>query len=151
MKRKTCDAAGVIARKDPDQDVVDVLAAVAARLLPSDPSDAVGGAGAKEAKLDRFFAQALHDEFLVDVGPFLRDAARELRTAGFLASGNEARDRTLSQLAANEAHIAGVDGAVFVRVMTVLTLEGFLADPKHGGNDGFAGWKALGFEPQGRT
>jgi gluconate 2-dehydrogenase gamma chain len=137
----------VIKRKDPDQEIVDVLAAVAARLLPSDEF----GAGAKEARVDRFFAKALQDDFLVDVGPFLRDAARELRTSGFMSAGNEKRDQIVAKLAANELRIAGVDGPVFVRVMTVLTLEGFLADPKHGGNDGAIGWRALGFDPERRS
>ena len=34
--------------------------------------------------------------------------------------------------------------AVF-RALHTLTLEGYLSDPVHGGNDGETGWKAIGF------
>ena len=145
LSAKSCDASRVT-----DDDVVAVLTAVAARLLPSDPSDAVCVDGAREARIDRYLKRALLDPFLVDVGPFLRAAASHLHGARFLDVDDAARDAMLRSLASG-APIAGVDGSVFVRVMTLLTIEGFLADPKYGGNHDRVGWRALAFDPRGRT
>ena len=35
-----------------------------------------------------------------------------------------------------------------MRVLTSLTLEGFLGDPIYGGNRDGVGWKMIGFTPQ---
>ena len=36
-------------------------------------------------------------------------------------------------------------GAEFFGVVRMHTIVGFLADPKHGGNRGYAGWKVAGY------
>ena len=36
------------------------------------------------------------------------------------------------------------EGQVFVRQMMILTLEGFLADPRYGGNRDRVGWRFIG-------
>ncbi|HWX25529.1 MAG TPA: gluconate 2-dehydrogenase subunit 3 family protein [Vicinamibacteria bacterium] len=40
----------------------------------------------------------------------------------------------------------GSSGQNFIRELTVLTLEGVMADPTYGGNKDRAGWRLIGFE-----
>ncbi|HEY1099925.1 MAG TPA: hypothetical protein VGF99_13405, partial [Myxococcota bacterium] len=39
----------------------------------------------------------------------------------------------------------------FVRVVLALTLEGFLGDPRHGGNHDGVGWRFVGYAPDSRA
>jgi hypothetical protein len=45
----------------------------------------------------------------------------------------------------------GFAGPTFVRVALALTLEGFLGDPRHGGNKDGIGWRFVGHSPDGRA
>lgn len=143
------------AAAQPRTDTLDVLAAVAERLLPSEGE----GPGAKEANVRGFLEKALADARLMHLKPllergaaFLDEAARvEHKAAGFVAASNEQRDDLLSRLAERKMRPNGFDGPAFVRILLALTLEGFLGDPKHGGNRDRVAWQWLGFDPKGRN
>ncbi len=144
----------------PAEAALPVLTAVAERILPSDGA----GPGAREANVGGFLENALADRRLAHLRPllqrgaaFLDDAAREERAksaqpaGGFTALSDEQRDELLERLARRELRPTDFDGNAFVRIMVALTLEGFLGDPKHGGNEGRAAWTWLGFDPAGRN
>ena len=42
-----------------------------------------------------------------------------------------------------------IPSPLFFETLRVLTVIGFLADPKHGGNRDFAGWKSIGIRRRG--
>lgn len=132
---------------------LDTLAAVAFRLLPSDEL----GPGAKEAGVDAYLAKALQDPRLGHVRPmlekgaaFLDRAAREEKQKGFVDLDGAAQDDLVGRLANGKMRPNDFQGPLFVRFVLALTLEGFLGDPKHGGNKGEVAWKWLGFSPHGR-
>ncbi|MFH1808300.1 MAG: gluconate 2-dehydrogenase subunit 3 family protein [Pseudomonadota bacterium] len=56
-----------------------------------------------------------------------------------------ARDEVLRSV--ERARVRGFDGRRFVHLLVVLTLEGFLSDPRHGGNRGGVGWRFARFTP----
>lgn len=150
-------SANASARPSPaaETDTLDVLAAVAERILPSEGD----GPGAKEANVRGFLEKALSDPRLAHLRPllergaaFLDEAARvERKAAGFVALPNDERDDLLTRLAERKMRPNGFDGTAFVRIMLALTLEGFLGDPKHGGNQDGVAWAWLGFDPKGRN
>jgi gluconate 2-dehydrogenase gamma chain len=138
----------------PPASALDVLAAVAFRLLPSDDL----GPGAKEAGVDAYLARALQDPRLGHVKPmlekgaaFLDRAAREEKQQPFVALDGAAQDDLVGRLANGKMRPNDFQGPLFVRFVLALTLEGFLGDPKHGGNKGEVAWKWLGFSPHGRA
>lgn len=139
----------------PATDTLDVLAAVAERILPSGGE----GPGAKEANVRGFFEKALADARLIHLKPllergaaFLDEAARvEHEAAGFVALASAQRDDLVARLAERKMRPNGFDGTAFVRILIALTLEGFLGDPKHGGNKDGVAWSWLGFDPRGRN
>jgi gluconate 2-dehydrogenase gamma chain len=124
------------------------LAAMSARILP--PDDAPG---AVEAGCVNFIDKALANE----------DAAmRPDYTQGLEAVDHCARARhakSFAELTAAEQDallVALQDGAApewtasmsaadFFELVRVYTVMGFLADPEHGGNRDYAGWKLLGY------
>lgn len=137
-----------------------VLAAVAERILPSDGA----GPGAVEANVAGFLEKALADPRLSHLKPllqrgaaFLDEAARVESAkspepaAGFTALPGDKRDNLLDRLANRKMRPNDFDGTAFVRIMVALTLEGFLGDPRHGGNKDRAAWQWLGFDPNGRN
>lgn len=137
------------------QPVLEVLVAVAERILPSEGT----GPGAKETGVGDFLQQALADERLAHLGPLLK------RGAGFLSRASQAehkqsrfsvlaadkQDDLLRRLVEKKVRPRDFDGPTFVRVMVALTLEGYLGDPKHGGNRDGAAWDFLHFNPRGRN
>lgn len=141
---------GATDNADLDHTVV-ALTAAAARLVPADAL----GPGAREARVDRFLASALVDARLFEVAPllcagaaFLDELARAERNTAFAHAGDAYQDDVITRLAADALDVAGHPGSVFVRVLLVLTLEGFLGDPKHGGNDKELGWRVVGYAPR---
>lgn len=139
----------------PTTDTLDVLAAVAERILPSEGE----GPGAREANVRGFLDNALADARLMHLKPllergaaFLDQAARvEHQAAGFVGASDAQRDELLSRLAERKMRPNDFDGTAFVRIMLALTLEGFLGDPRHGGNKDQVAWAWLGFDPKGRN
>jgi gluconate 2-dehydrogenase gamma chain len=57
----------------------------------------------------------------------------------------EAREEVLRSV--EGARVRGFDGRRFVHLLVVLTLEGFLCDPRHGGNRDGVGWRFARFSP----
>jgi gluconate 2-dehydrogenase gamma chain len=133
---------------------VPVLAAIAARLVPSDDT----GPGAADAGVDAFFAAALDDQRLAAVHPllkrgcaFLMKAARVEQGRAFVDLAAAEQDELIRRLVEGQMRPDGFSGPTFVRVALALTLEGFLGDPRHGGNKDTVGWRFVGFSPDGRA
>ena len=133
-------------RASPATDTFAVLDAAAARLIPSDD-----GPGAREAKAGRFMRGQLEGD-LRDLRPAFDRLAALLdfwsqRSFGseFVALAPGQQDRALDMLARGQIPVRGVPQEALFRALHILTLEGFLSDPLHGGNDGEAGWKFIGF------
>ncbi len=57
----------------------------------------------------------------------------------------EQRDALLKGLESRQVKLDGADGHGFFELLLTNTMEGFFADPLYGGNQGFAGWKMIGF------
>ncbi len=93
---------------------------------------------------DRYFA-GVKKEFALAVQQLDR-VAREMHGKSFVACGGEAQDGVLRRFQKGEIKGPGFDGATFFAHLVSLTLEGFLADPKYGGNLDGVGWKFIGFK-----
>jgi gluconate 2-dehydrogenase gamma chain len=109
------------------------LAAIAARILPSDELP-----GATEAGVVHFIDRALGG-FMAPAAPALRKGLKALnRKAGArFASLGEARQVDL---------LKAEESSDFFGTVHFLTVAGAFALPSYGGNRDHAGWKLLGFE-----
>jgi gluconate 2-dehydrogenase gamma chain len=123
-----------------------VLEAAAARILPSED-----GPGAREAKVGRFIERQLAGS-LSSLRPAFDQLVRLLdlwssKTFGkpFIALAVQDQDAVLTGLAHGRLPARGLPQEAMFRALHTLTLEGFLSDPVHGGNDGEAGWRSIGF------
>ncbi len=132
---------------------VPVLVAMADRLLPKD----AWGPGAADADVGTFFRVIFADQRLATIHPllkrgcsFLMRVAKAESKKAFAALDDAARDDIIRRLVDNAMRPDGFSGPTFVRIVMALTLEGFLGDPRHGGNKGGIGWKTVGFSPDGR-
>ena len=123
--------------------------AIAARIIPTDETP-----GAREAGCVNFIDKALAHED-ADALPLYRSALAALDRAcmarfesAFAALPETRQDALLASLEKGELSPwdegAGSQAAFFatVRMHTIL---GFVADPVHGGNRDYIGWKTLGF------
>jgi len=63
----------------------------------------------------------------------------------FTALAPADQDAVVGQLARGEIPVRGFPQQAMFRGLHTLTLEGFLSDPVHGGNDGEIGWRTVGF------
>jgi len=127
--------------------------AISARLIPTDLEP-----GAREAGCVNFIDKALAHEDAA-LRPLYRtglrgtDAvARAMAGAPFRALPPERQDAVLCALEDGKATAwpAGSPSAPeFFAQIRLHTLWGFLADPAHGGNRDYAGWRVLGY-PGGR-
>jgi len=127
-------------------DTVAVLESAAARILPSDD-----GPGAREAKVGRFIERQLAGS-LSSLRPAFDQLARLLDLwahktfrRSFAELAPEEQDAILAQLSRGQIPVRGFPQEAMFRALHTLTLEGFLSDPAHGGNDGEVGWRAVGF------
>ncbi|SRR6266404_3782197 len=123
-----------------------VLEAAASRILPSDD-----GPGAREARVGRFIDRQLEGS-LSALRPAFEQLARLLDLWSQKAFGKRfamldpsAQDTILGQLSRGQLGIRGFPQEAMFRALHTLTLEGFLSDPVHGGNDGQVGWRSIGF------
>ena len=125
----------------------ETLAAAAARILPSDD-----GPGAVEAGVAGYVAAALGEERLNGWLPFFvhglgRIEAISGETLGkrFPEATPEEQDEILRQIqGAPEPHLRHFFGQL-VR----LSIEGFVGDPRHGGNRDGLGWRYVGYPHDG--
>jgi gluconate 2-dehydrogenase gamma chain len=119
------------------------LAAMAARILPSDDSP-----GATEAGVIYFMDTALagpEQESLSPLRAGLAEFRSELRDAygsGSFAALDEGRQ--------DEA-LEGIDTTDFFASVRYLTLAGMFSHPSYGGNRGEVGWRLIGFDGQRPT
>jgi Gluconate 2-dehydrogenase subunit 3 len=74
----------------------------------------------------------------------LDEAARKGYGKSFAGSTVEEQDATLEAFASGEFEAAKFDGRVFFQQLMELTLEGYLSDPKYGGNRDRLGWQFIG-------
>jgi gluconate 2-dehydrogenase gamma chain len=119
------------------------LAAVAARIVPTDETP-----GATEAGVVWFIDQALGDQPAGSVfagwAPAVRDGLTELNTKVVERTG-KARFALLDVALQDDILRSIEDGEWFGRVR-FLTLAGLLTMPSYGGNRDLVGWKLIGFE-----
>lgn len=118
---------------------LEILEAATHRLIPSDDLP-----GAKEAHVIGYIEKALELRFYrthranLERGAALLDSAA-LRDFGrpFVALSDVERDRVLAYAQRQDRQ--------FFNTLHMMTLEGFLGDPIHGGNQDQAGWQAIGY------
>jgi gluconate 2-dehydrogenase gamma chain len=130
------------------------LEAATARILPADGAFP----GAREANVMDFIDRQLAIAPLSKIAPALiaiahafDDAARARKAREFAALAAAQQDEVLDALSRGALGTKLPEKELF-RVLHGLTLEGFLADPHHGGNKDMVAWKAIGFaEPTLRT
>jgi gluconate 2-dehydrogenase gamma chain len=125
-----------------------VLDAVTSRILPSDD-----GPGAREARVVDFIEAQLATPFLRAIAPaialtaqLLDREARARHRVGFTTLAGDRQDALLDALAHGRLSAPGFPQRPAFQALHALTLEGFLADPVHGGNRDMIGWKAIGFD-----
>lgn len=126
-----------------------VVEAATSRILPTDDLP-----GAREANVAGFIdAQLAAPSFAVfrrEVKSGVRALdrlARGLARVRFEAAKDADQDSVLAAVALGQGRGDGLDTAHFFQVLFVLTLEGFLSDPAHGGNAGGVGWQVIGYAP----
>ncbi len=122
-----------------------ILAAAAARILPSD-----GNVGANEAKVSTAILRALEHKIYSTIVPAvvhgldaLEARAQELHKQSFVDCLPEHQDALLHGIQEDPHPFS----SFFFRTLFNLTLEGFLGDPKHGGNRQGIGWRWIGLTP----
>ena len=132
--------------QDLPTDTFSVLDAAACRIVPSD-----GSPGAREARVGRFIERQLTGS-LSPLRPAFDQLARLLDLwsrqtyrSPFTDASADAQDAILAALAHGRIPARGLSQEAMFRALHTLTLEGFLSDPAHGGNDGEVGWKSIGF------
>lgn len=110
------------------------FAAIAARIIPTTDTP-----GATEAGVVHFFDQAFSDD-MNDALPPAREGLDALNTGlpdgGFAALPEPEQDTLLST----------IDGEPFFELMRVMTVFGYFAMSRYGGNREHAGWKLIGFD-----
>jgi gluconate 2-dehydrogenase gamma chain len=120
------------------------LAAACARIIPTDHEP-----GAAEAEvieyLDRELARpelaTIKTNVLAGVTALGRFSSR-FGGRNFAELAPEEQDEVLHQV-----ETASDRGKDFLFILTVLTIEGFLGDPRWGGNKGGVGWSFIGYGP----
>ena len=121
-----------------------LLAAALARILPTDQDPGAAEADVIEY-VDRELARpeyaVVKANVLAGLTALGRLSVRATRSA-FEALSPAEQDRVLQ-----ETQHASERGKDFVFILTVLALEGFLGDPRWGGNKGGVGWKFIGYGP----
>ena len=123
--------------------------AITGRIIPTDHEP-----GAIEANCVNFIDKALaHEDAkmkpIYEKGLAGLDLVSKHRfTKPFVDLAPEQQDDILAALEAGKAEgwpSGGVTAAAFFATVRMHTIVGFLADPKYGGNRGYAGWKVLGY------
>ncbi|MBK6684770.1 MAG: gluconate 2-dehydrogenase subunit 3 family protein [Deltaproteobacteria bacterium] len=120
------------------------LDATVARILPTDEEP-----GAKEANvieyIDREVARPEYEwlkKNLIAGTVGLDKNANRLYQKPFVKLGPSEQDEVIGQVQA-----ASERGADFIKILVLLTLEGFVGDPAYGGNQGNVGWTFVGYGP----
>jgi gluconate 2-dehydrogenase gamma chain len=142
-------AGSSVARESLDAAEWKTLEAICARILPTDEDP-----GAREAGCMHFIDKSLaHEDAaalpLVKLGCAGTEAVARTRFGvAFTELSAERQDDVLAALEAGGAPgwpDAPISSPLFFETARALTVIGFLADPRHGGNREFAGWKLVGY------
>jgi gluconate 2-dehydrogenase gamma chain len=122
----------------------ETLEAATHRILPTDQDP-----GAKEANVIEYIDRELYrPEFEILKRNVLAGAvaldklAKKNGGKRFVELAGAEQDEILRQLSTGSER-----GKDFLKFMVVLTMEGFLGDPKYGGNKGGVGWSFIGYGP----
>lgn len=121
-----------------------VLEAVCARILPSDAEPGATEAGCAEF-IDRQLGLPHFDALRAQAERGLErldDLAAKRHGRGFAQVTAAEQDELLR---AFQRPARGLPGAHVFSLLLTLTLEGFLCDPRHGGNRGGVGWTFVGY------
>lgn len=120
------------------------LEAAVARILPTDEEP-----GAQEANVIEYIdREAARPEYewikknLIAGTVGLDKNANRLYQRPFVKLGAAEQDEVIGQVQA-----ASERGGDFIRILVLLTLEGFVGDPAYGGNQGHVGWNFVGYGP----
>lgn len=112
--------------------------AIASQIIPTDDTPGAHEAGAvyfMDAALGGFFS-AHREELLSGHGEFVAAFAKQFPGESFAQTSGERQI----------AFLKSVETTPFFQNMRFLTVLGFLAHPKYGGNRDGVGWKVVGFE-----
>jgi hypothetical protein len=74
----------------------------------------------------------------------LDQTAKKHHQKGFVACAQEAQDAVLAMVAKGMVRRGELDGKRFFEQLMTFTLEGFLSDPRYGGNRDRVGWRFIG-------
>lgn len=117
------------------------LSAAVERLLP----------GAKEAGIPDYLAFWLSKKPFEGLKRFITAGVRYLDKSAtrqfggpFVVINDNQKDQLLKALNDGEHQLRHFDGRLFFRKLMDLTLEGYLSDPRYGGNRDRAGWRFIG-------
>ena len=123
----------------------ETVAAITGRIIPTDHQP-----GAIEADCVNFIDKALANEDATAAPDFLAGLSsletlcRENEGKSFPALSAERQDYVLASLADDSAKPwrgGGPTATDFFETVRVMTIMGFMADPKYGGNAGMVGWR----------
>ena len=120
-----------------------VLEAVCARILPTDTEPGANEAGCAEF-IDRQLGLPHFDALRTQVErglDHLDDMMRKRFGRGFVEESAPHQDELLRAFQRTRV----VPGAHILSLLLTLTLEGFLSDPRHGGNRNQVGWTFVGY------
>ncbi|MFK8050637.1 MAG: gluconate 2-dehydrogenase subunit 3 family protein [Halioglobus sp.] len=119
--------------------------ALTGRIIPTDHQP-----GAIEANCVNFIDKTLANEDAQSRPDFmaglvsLNSVCRKKLSKPFIELSVDQQDRVLSELEADTAVAwpnTGPAGSVFFELLRALTIMGFMADPKYGGNADLTGWR----------
>ncbi len=95
-----------------------------------------------------------NDRYMAVVAKDLQEGAAALDTYSqrlhkklFADAATAEKDAVFKLFVSGDAKTATFDGKRFMERLVVFTMEGFLGDPKYGGNRDQVGWKFIGFKP----
>lgn len=127
----------------------ETIAAAAARLIPSDDSPGAKEAGVIdyiERALDTRYHRVLREPFRLGAA-VLEALAQKSWQKPFAAIEATDQDSVLSYVEAGKADTPEFPASRFFQRLFMLTIEGWLGDPLHGGNRNEVGWKFIGYKP----
>lgn len=122
----------------------ETLEAACARILPADHQP-----GAREANVIEYIDRELaRPEYELLKSNVLQGVVAlsniSKRTTGKLFTQ---LDEALQDDILRQVQALGEQGLDFIRILVILTVEGFFGDPKYGGNKGGVGWRMIGYGP----
>lgn len=115
------------------------FAAIAARIIPTTDTP-----GANEAGVIYFIDRAFDEELSAQLA-FAREQLTEFNAALSEDRGSAVRFAELDEAAQDEFLRARESSPLF-NLLWAMTMFGFFAMPKYGGNQGNTGWEMVGFE-----